>query len=168
MPGEHLPYATELRRLVTEYAARLEALDSATARRRPAPGKWSIVEVIGHLVDSASNNHQRFVRGPRQDALVFAGYEQDDWVAAQRYQDAELKPLLDLWRGYNLHLARIMELMPAAERKKSYIKHNFDQVAFRPMPAGTPATLDWFMEDYVEHLKHHLKQIDALLRDTNA
>ena len=163
MPGEHLPYATELRRLVTEYAARLEALDSATARRRPAPGKWSIVEVIGHLVDSASNNHQRFVRGPRQDALVFAGYEQDDWVAAQRYQDAELKPLLDLWRGYNLHLARIMELMPAVERKKSYIKHNFDQVAFRPMSAGTPATLDWFMEDYVEHFKHHLKQIDALL-----
>jgi hypothetical protein len=99
---------------------------------------------------------------------VFDGYGQDDWVAAQHYQDADFKELLALWRGYNLHLARVMELMPAAERKKSYIRHNFDQVAFRPMPAGTPATLDWFMEDYVEHLKHHLKQIDSLLRDTDA
>lgn len=168
MPGDPPPYAAELRRLVTAYATRLAALDDSVVRQRPAPGKWSVAEVIGHLVDSASNNHQRFVRGPRQDALVFAGYAQDDWVAAQRYQDAELEPLLDLWRSYNLHLARVMELMPAAEREKPYIRHNFDQVAFRPMPAGTPATLDWFMEDYVEHLKHHLKQIDALLRDTDA
>ena len=156
-------YATELSRLVTEYAMLLLKLDDAAIRRRPAPGKWSIAEIIGHLVDSASNNHKRFVRGPRQDALVFDGYEQDDWVSAQGYQNADFRQLIDLWRGYNLHLARVMELTPAAAREKTYIKHNFDQVAFRPMPAGSPATLDWFMEDYVEHFKHHLKQIDALL-----
>jgi hypothetical protein len=165
---EELRYTSELRRLVTGYTKRLAALDDAAIRRRPGPGKWSVAEVVGHLVDSAAHNHQRFVRGPRQDTLVFDGYGQDDWVAAQHYQDADFKELLALWRGYNLHLARVMELMPAAERKKSYIRHNFDQVAFRPMPAGTPATLDWFMEDYVEHLKHHLKQIDSLLRDTDA
>ena len=167
MPGE-LPYTLELRRLVDDYTARLEEVDDGAIHRRPAPGKWSVAEVIGHLVDSASHNHQRFVRGPRQDALVFDGYAQDDWVAVQRYQDADFGELLNLWRGYNLHLARLMELTPAAEREKPYIRHNFDQVAFRPMPAGSPATLDWFMADYVEHLKHHLQQIDALLRDTDA
>jgi hypothetical protein len=64
---------------------------------------------------------------------------------------------------FNLHLASVMEGMSAAERKREYIKHNFDEVGFRPLPAGRPATLDWFMEDYVEHFRHHLQQVDALL-----
>src|SRR5262245_3901266 len=97
-------YAAELRGLVTEYAERLAKLDEKVVRHRPAPGKWSIAEVVGHLVDSASNNHQRFVRGRWRDALTFAEYAQDDWVVAQRYQDADWKELLDLWRAYNLHL----------------------------------------------------------------
>jgi hypothetical protein len=163
MPEDHPAYVAELRRLVDNYAGRLSGLPEPTIRRRPAPGKWSLAEIIGHLVDSASNNHQRFVRGPQQDSLVFPGYAQDEWVTAQGYQDTDWKALLELWRGYNLHLARVMERMPAADRKKSYMKHNFDQVAFRPLPAGQPATLEWFMEDYVEHFKHHLRQIDALL-----
>jgi hypothetical protein len=163
MPEALPAYATELRRLVTDYTERLSTLPNAAVRRRPAAGKWSIAEIIGHLIDSASNNHQRFVRGRWQDALVFTGYEQDDWVAAQRYQDADWGTLIDLWRAFNLHLASVMEHTPAGERTREYIKHNFDQVAFRPMPVGAPATLDWFMEDYVEHLKHHLRQVDALL-----
>ena len=163
MPETPPPYAAELRALVADYAGRLAPLPTSVVRHRPAHGKWSIAEIIGHLVDSASNNHQRFVRGRWQDALVFSGYAQDDWVAAQRYQDADWQTLVDLWRAFNLHLASIMEGMPASDRTKEYIKHNFDQVAFRPLPAGRPATLDWFMEDYVEHMKHHLKQVDALL-----
>lgn len=163
MPEQLPAYAKEMRALVNDYSRRLSALASPVVRRRPAPGKWSIAEIIGHLVDSASNNHQRFVRGRWQDALVFTGYAQDDWVTAQRYQEADWQTVIDLWKAFNLHLASVMEGMPAAERKKEYIKHNFDQVAFRPLPAGQPATLDWFMEDYVEHLKHHLKQVDALL-----
>lgn len=158
-----LPHASELRRLTRDYSRRLAAADDAAVRRRPAPGKWSIAEIVGHLVDSASNNHQRFNRARSQDSLVFPGYAQDDWVAAQRYQEADWETLVQLWSAFNLHLADVMERTPAPIRQKSYINHNFDQVAFRPMAAGTPATLDWFMEDYVEHLKHHLKQIDALL-----
>jgi hypothetical protein len=156
-------YAKDLRRLVRSYASRLTELDEASARRRPAPGKWSIAEIIGHLIDSASNNHQRFNRARAQDSLVFPGYAQDEWVAAQRYQDADWATLLQLWSAFNLHLADVMERTPAAARQKSYIRHNFDEIAFRRLPAGTLASLDWFMEDYVEHFRHHLTQIDALL-----
>ena len=158
-----LAYAAELRRLVTDYAARLSKLPQSITHRRPAPGKWSIAEIIGHLVDSASNNHQRFIRGRWQDSLVFTGYEQDEWVAAQGYQDANWIELVELWKGYNHHIARVMELMPAAARNKAYSRHNLGEVAFRPISTEIPATLDWFMQDYVEHLKHHLRQIDALL-----
>src|SRR4051812_3352838 len=141
--AEEIPrYAAELRRLVTDYSRRLQTLSVDAVRRRPAPGKWSIAEVIGHLIDSASNNHQRFVRGRWQDALVFPGYAQDDWVAAQRYQDADWTTVIELWRSFNLHLADVMERTPAPDRKKEYIQHNFDQVAFRSMTADRPATLD--------------------------
>ena len=85
-------------------------------------------------------------------ALQMKGYIVLDWAT-----------LLELWRTFNLHLADLMECTPAAVSKKSYIKHNLDQIGFRPMKAVNPATLDWFMEDYVEHLKHHLAQIDRVL-----
>jgi hypothetical protein len=156
-------HAGELRRLVRGYTPRLSDLHEAAVRRRPAPGKWSIAEIVGHLIDSASNNHQRFIRARSQESLFFPGYAQDDWVAAQGYQEADWAALLQLWTAFNLHLADVMERTPAAVRQKSYINHNFDQIAFRPVAAGTPATLEWFMEDYVEHFRLHLRQIDALL-----
>ena len=163
MAEESPAYAGELRRLVGEYAETLKRMDDVAIHRRPGPGKWSIAEIVGHLVDSASNNHQRFVRGRWQDSLVFTGYEQDEWVAAQHYQAADFPAVLALWRSFNLHLAHVMETTPAPVRHRAYIEHNLDQVSFSQLPADTPATLDWFMEDYVEHFKHHLRQIDALL-----
>jgi hypothetical protein len=43
-------------------------------------------------------------------------------------------------------------------------RHNLDQMAWQPVPRDQPATLDYFMADYVGHLKHHLQQIDAIGR----
>ena len=137
----------------------LLALDDAATTRRPAPGKWSPREIIGHLVDSASNNHQRFVRMRDRDDLVVEGYEQDAWVAAQRYQDAPWVELVLLWMTYNRHLARLMAATPAADRERVRHSHNLHLRAFRPVPADRPATLEYFMSDYVDHLEHHLAQV---------
>src|SRR5687767_6158292 len=82
-------YAVDLLNVVERAAPALLAFDDETARRRPSPGKWSAKEIIGHLVDSASNNHQRFVRAVYQDDLVFTGYDQAHWVSVQHYQDAQ-------------------------------------------------------------------------------
>ena len=155
-------YAADLAAAVRETARRLAGVSDDDAARRPAPGKWSAKEIIGHLVDSASNNHQRFVRARWQEDLVFAGYEQEAWVEAQRYRDAPWVELLDLWRAYNLHLARVMAAVPDAVRLRAHTRHNLDQLAFKPVASGEPATLDYFMRDYVDHLHHHLRQIEAL------
>jgi len=137
----------------------LLALDESATTRRSAPGKWSPREIIGHLVDSASNNHQRFVRMRDRDDLVVEGYEQDAWVAAQRYQDAPWVELVLLWMTYNRHLARLMAATPAADRERVRHSHNLHLRAFRPVPADSPATLEYFMSDYVDHLEHHLAQV---------
>ena len=138
---------------------RLRALPEAEASLRPAPGKWSPKEIIGHLIDSASNNHQRFVRATWQPNLVFDGYAQDGWVELQRYQDAAWGDLITLWASYNRHLARVMASVPEAVRTKVHTEHNLDRVAFRAPRAPQDATLAYFMADYVDHLEHHLRQI---------
>ena len=146
--------------LVLDAAApRLLELDDTASAGRPAPGKWSSKEIVGHLIDSASNNHARFVRAQLQDDLIFPGYAQDDWVAAQRYQDAPWRQLVELWAAFNRHLARVMAAVPEDVRMKPRTRHNLHQIAFRTVPENQPATLDYFMRDYVYHLEHHLQQI---------
>jgi hypothetical protein len=124
-----------------------------------AIGKWSPKEIIGHLIDSASNNHQRFVRAQFTDDLVFVGYEQEGWVRVQDYQNEDWAELVQLWRLYNQHILHLMSLVPEETRMKLRYKHNLHQIASDSLSENEPVTLDWFMRDYVEHMKKHLRQI---------
>jgi hypothetical protein len=159
LPGDAPACARRLVDALRRAAPALLALDDATTSRRPAPGKWSPREIIGHLVDSASNNHQRFVRVRDRDDLVVDGYEQDAWVAAQRYQESPWVELVVLWLTYNRHLARLMAATPAAARDRARHSHNLHLRAYRPVPSDRAVTLDYFMNDYVDHLEHHLGQM---------
>jgi hypothetical protein len=149
----------ELRETVALVTPRLLALSDTEAARRPAPGKWSPKQVIGHLIDSASNNHQRFVRAGFTGDLVFPGYEQESWVEAQRYATAPWAELVGLWSNFNLHLARVIEATPADARQKPRVRHNLHELAWKAVPQSEPATLEYFMRDYVDHLRHHIAQI---------
>ncbi len=136
----------------------LEMSPEASATPRAA-GKWSPREIIGHLIDSASNNHQRFVRAQFSDDLVFAGYEQEGWVKVQDYQGHDWSDLVQLWRLYNQHMHHLMSRIPEDIRLKLRYKHNLHQIALESIREDEPVTLDWFMRDYVDHMKKHLKQI---------
>src|SRR5688572_30758858 len=102
------PYVVAMLATVERAGAEFLAADADRAARRPAAGGWSPKELVGHLIDSAANNHQRFVRARWQEDLVFAGYEQERWVEAQGYQAARWRELVTLWQDYNRHLARVM------------------------------------------------------------
>jgi DinB family protein len=148
----------DLARVVEAASARLLEIPDEEAARPRAPGKWSRKEVIGHLVDSASHNHQRFVSAQLQDDLVFRGYEQDDFVRLQRYADVPWRDLVTLWRTYNLLIAHVMRGIPDAVRTRERARHNLDVIAFRTVPKERPATLEYLMRDYLVHLEHHLAQ----------
>jgi hypothetical protein len=145
--------------VVERVTPQLEAMSEEDAAKPPAVGKWSPKEIIGHLIDSASNNHQRFVRAQFTADLVFPGYEQELWVESQRYASAPWRELIALWRSFNLHLARLMDATPHEIANVSRDPHNLDSIGFRDLPEGQPATLAWFMNDYVDHLEHHLAQV---------
>ena len=152
-------YVASLLETLAEAGAEFRAATPAAAGYRPGPNVWSPKEIIGHLIDSAANNHQRFVRAQWQDDLVFLRYDQEAWVAAQRYHEAPWLELITLWQEYNRHLARVMAATPTAVRTRQHVRHNLDEIAWRTVAAGDPATLDYFMNDYVGHLHHHVAQI---------
>lgn len=151
-------FLADFRDTVDASAARLLEMSSAQASERPAPGAWSPKEIIGHLIDSASNNHGRFVRAQLQDDLVFDGYEQDEWVRAQGYQERTWADVVLLWQAFNHHIACVMEAASLEVLARPRARHNLDALAWQPVSAGQPATLENFMRDYVGHLKHHLRQ----------
>ena len=158
-----MSYNIELVDTVERATASLLAVPDIAAARRPAPRKWSSKEIIGHLIDSACNNHQRFVLAQHQDDLIFPGYDQEAWVKAQCYQDEAWSELVTLWRYYNLHIARVMECVSEDSRMRPRVRHNLDEIAWRPVPKNQPVTLDYLMRDYVGHLSHHLRQVGALI-----
>src|SRR5262249_26785361 len=73
----------------------LARFSEAESEQRPAPDRWTKKEVLGHLIESASNNHQRFVRGQIAAGQTFPGYEQERWVHIQDYHAARWGDLID-------------------------------------------------------------------------
>jgi hypothetical protein len=158
-------YIQDLKDTVLDAFQNLTLIEEDKVKQSLTEGKWSIKEIIGHLIDSASNNHQRFVRAQSTSSLTFEGYDQDAWVASQNYQEANWHELLILWRGFNLQIAHLMEQTPEDIRKQARNIHNLHQIAFHTVPEDLPTSLDYFMGDYVLHLKHHLKQIEDILNN---
>ena len=122
-------FLDDFRRTLTTASERLRQISHEQSGVPRAAGKWSPREIIGHLIDSASNNHQRFVRAQFSDDLVFAGYEQEGWVRVQNYQGEDWAELVQLWKLYNQHILHLMSVMPDETRMKLRYKHNLNQIA---------------------------------------
>jgi len=114
---------------------------------KPEPSKWSKKEIIGHLIDSATNNHQRFVRAQFEDMPSIV-YDQDKWNQHNYYQQIDKQQLIDFWTIYNRQLATLARLMPTQFWQRE-CKTN----------GGQNHTLAFLLEDYVRHLEHHLRQV---------
>jgi hypothetical protein len=147
------------RETIETAAKHLREISDEESAKPVSDDKWSAKEMIGHLIDSAANNHQRFVRGQFQRDLIFQGYNQDDWVSSQRYNDASWSLLIELWRTYNLHLHHVMAHSSKEARTQIHHDHTLNKIAFKMVSVDEPSTLEYIMRDYIVHLKSHLKQV---------
>jgi hypothetical protein len=140
--------SAELTRVVHEAAPELRRIDDAIAGAKLKPDVWSLKEILGHLVDSATNNHHRFVRAQLATELSFPGYEQNGWVRSQDYQGKPWSELVELWILYNYHLAHVIRRIP-------------DTAANVPCRIGANEAVGLLalIEDYLAHVRHHLEQI---------
>ena len=141
--------------IVNDIRSTIEQASGSLIRMKPdeisskdQPDQWSKKEILGHLIDSAANNHQRFVRASCNTAASFPTYDQNDWVRIQQYNKSEWARLVELWCAYNRHLSDVIERIP-------------EDAMSSPCNIGKeePVTLEFVVKDYLRHLRHHVNQL---------
>ncbi|SMD36142.1 DinB superfamily protein [Reichenbachiella faecimaris] len=138
--------ATQLSQIIETALKDFESISEEQWNTKPAPEKWSKKEILGHLADSAINNIHRFVRIPQGDQTNI-WYDQNYWVKASDYEHQDLESIKSLWQSLNLQIVRVWKKTWDADLQKTI-----------PVKDETP-TLQFLMEDYIDHLNHHLRQI---------
>jgi hypothetical protein len=145
-----------LKELVDTEPSKLAQLSDSTAARKPSPEKWSPKEELGHLLDSAANNHQRIVRTLFEEHPAMPGYEQQRWVQLHLYRQRDWHELIDTWTALNRQLLVAAENVGDSEWTRTCTIANSE-----------PLTLSFVLEDYVEHMRHHLAHIKEASRAVN-
>lgn len=147
MPSSVADTIRDLRALVRELPRELGNIADGEAAQPRSGGGWSRKQILGHLIDSATVNHQRFVRAQFETGFSFL-YEQDQWVDLQRYQDRPWQELIELWTALNRHLLYAIESLPE-DKLENLCGQGDDE----------PWTLAYRIPDYLHHMRHHVEQI---------
>jgi DinB superfamily len=139
---------SSLRDLLERVPPLLAKLPQDKVENRPSASKWSAKEELGHLLDSAANNHQRIVRAQLEDSPVMPGYDQTAWVRVHNYQHRDWSELIEVWRALNRQLLAAAEAVPKSAWTRTLT-----------VAGSEPLTLRFVFEDYVDHMLHHLEHI---------
>ncbi len=139
--------ADRLARILAATPIRLADV-SETDASQTAPGRWSKKQILGHLIDSAANNHQRFVRAQLAESYAGPTYEQESWVATQSYATESWPDLVNLWLLYNRHLLHIIRTVRESALAVPCV-----------IADSAPVPLSEVMSSYVDHMEHHLAQL---------
>jgi hypothetical protein len=120
---------------------------------RLAPDKWTLKEMVAHLVDSASNNHQRFIRLQSDDPLTFPGYDPEQWKNISHSGAYDFELILELWKNFNLYLLHIIRNI-GNEYLNNYWDRNGDHI-----------TLEDLVIDYFKHMTVHLNMYQKRIEE---
>jgi hypothetical protein len=150
-----MPYPlSEFRATLDRCAALFARTPVDAVHKRRAPDHWTFCEIVGHLVDSASNNHQRFVRLRFGDLPGFPPYDPEAWVKAQDYDAADWDGLRELWSRYNDHLLRIVGRMDPAEPCGRHLwSHPEKSISLAELVPDHYRHLEWHIAHYVKRLE---------------
>ena len=144
----------QLRYALTVLPGRLAGISNERAAAKPAPDSWSAKQELGHLIDSAANNHQRIVRAQLENNLALPGYDGDQWVELHGYQNRDWTDLIALWRAGNSQLLAAAEATPDVAWSHTL-----------SVGGSEPMTLGFVLDDYVDHMASHLRHIGVEVDD---
>lgn len=141
----------QLEKHIDSFPVKLKEFSSGELLNKPAPGKWSRQEILGHLIDSAINNLKRFteIQFLPQPYTNF-GYDQINLVTVNGYQDLPVDHLLNLWQVLNRQIVFVVRRIPP-EKLTYPVDPQYENKELK--------TLRWLICDYVAHMEHHFKQI---------
>ncbi|MGL6126963.1 DinB family protein [Chryseobacterium artocarpi] len=138
-----------LKNIIDAEIQRFKAISEEEWAYKATSEKWSKKEIIGHLCDSAFTNIRRFVvtQYKENENIV---YDQNAWVKAQDYQNVPIAELISLWKALNYQVVHIVENIPDEALQRICDTTKTEPQSF---------TLEFIINDYVDHLQHHLKSI---------
>ena len=142
--------AGEFRTQLEELQRRLLALPARLADMPWRAGGWTRKQIVGHLLDSATNNRQRYVRASTDGVYAGPRYQQDAWVAAHGYAEQTWETLLEWWQVEHAILIAIVDRIPEERLETACV-----------MADEASVTLRFLIEDYVVHQLWHMKQLGA-------
>ncbi|HEY32084.1 MAG TPA: DinB family protein [Dehalococcoidia bacterium] len=147
----------DLKTIVDNFYQKYEDLSDEITSKSPGNNEWNLKEIIGHLIDSACHNHQRFVRLRIIDELVFPDYGQDNsrWIQIAGYNQMKFQDILSLWRQYNLVIANIIKGVDSSKLDNYWLLN------------GERITLKFLMTDYLRHIGDHLNQFEKTLKEVS-
>ncbi len=139
--------------VVDSFSKQLAGINQNITNINLAEDKWSLREIIGHLIDSASNNHQRFVRLQFDDLLDFPAYSAEQWIKTQKYNTVAWGELYSLWYIYNSLLLHVIENIDDESLGNVWVK---GEDAF---------TLEELIKDYYRHMELHIEHFNSRLKE---
>jgi hypothetical protein len=142
-----------LRSMLETLPTRLAALPADVVSSKP-PASWSVKEELGHLLDSATNNHQRIVRAQLEENPAMPGYDGDRWVELHAYRSRDWRELIGLWEALNRQLLAAAEAAPDSAWSRTCT-----------IGSSAPLTLQFVFEDYLNHMRHHLEHMKVKVDD---
>jgi len=148
----------ELNSIVNDFYNKYKGLDNQITSKRLGADKWTLKEIMGHLIDSASNNHQRLVRLQIVDELIFPDYSKDNskWLEIQKYNEINFSDIILLWKQYNVLIGNIIKEVNESKLGNYWRKSD-----------GAKISLKDLVTDYVRHLKDHLQHFEETLEEIN-
>lgn len=143
----------EILRYLDTWEQKLIDLPVDTITKKRNKQNRTIKQILGHLIDSAANNHQRMIRLQYNDKLDFPDYQQDNdlWIALQDYQHADWNTTIQLWKYYNLHMIQVIKSVDQTKLDHSW--QSFEHIS---------VTLRQMIEGYSEHIELHFNEIQEL------
>src|ERR1700686_3271657 len=138
-----------IRQTIEHEQPHLRALSEEQSSVFPnGPESWSPRQELGHLIDSAANNHIRFVRAALEGEFHGPGYAQNDWVGIHDYQAMHWHAIVDFWFHFNSLLARVVDRIPASRMQTQCF-----------IGSAAPVTLAFLIENYILHMRHHIDHL---------
>ncbi|GAB1858649.1 DinB family protein [Flavobacteriaceae bacterium MHTCC 0001] len=140
-----------LKQLIDNGYLFISKVSEAELSKKQYSEKWSKKEILGHLVDSAIHNLQRFTEIQfKEQPYKLRKYNQNALVKANDYQHCDIKTIANLWLAINTHIINIIE-----QQTQTTLNYKIE------LETDNSCDLKFLIIDYIDHLEHHLNQIKA-------
>jgi len=157
MIEEFVQICEELDRLIGAWEKKLIVLPEKIINERKNSQNRNIRQIVGHMVDSASNNTHRVIHMHYQKSpLRYPDYanlgNNDRWITIQNYQEKDWSELVLLWTAVNRHMVHLLTQVEEQKLTQIWISALNEKISLREM-----------IMDYPRHFKLHLNEISALI-----